>query len=133
MFSAFKAAVELTEDPRTHLNDILVDYLGDHSDILICGQARSHCVNLSTRDLVDALKKRESKSHVHMLWDASSPVEKYDYQDQSAQSTRSDHGHSAWDEHFHTFLKNNNMLSDCHSAFMDVTSTKNATEEDIRR
>ncbi len=88
MFSAFKAAVELEEDSRTQLNHTLVESLGDYSDILICGQARSHCVNLSTRDLVKALQAKEKASRVRMLWDASSPVVLHKKQDQSAQCNK---------------------------------------------
>ncbi|CAM9434518.1 unnamed protein product [Discosporangium mesarthrocarpum] len=50
-YSCFRAEVMLEDDPSTGLNTGLIAELGIFERVLICGQALSHCVNFSTRDL----------------------------------------------------------------------------------
>lgn len=50
MYSAIKAEVPVSEDTST--NVALVNALGRAEKLLVCGQAKSHCVNYTVRDLV---------------------------------------------------------------------------------
>ena len=52
MYSALKAEVEIAEDPETCLNAGMIARLGSKERVLVCGQAQSHCVNFTVRDLV---------------------------------------------------------------------------------
>merc|ERR1719265_2690537 len=52
MFSALKAEVVLPDDPSTGMNTQLVKKLKDHSKVICCGEAKSHCVNYTVRDLL---------------------------------------------------------------------------------
>ena len=53
MYSALRADVPLVEDPRTHLNTSLIQTLRQSTQLFVCGQALSHCVNFTVRDLVE--------------------------------------------------------------------------------
>ena len=53
MYSALRAEVPVESDERTHLNAGLLRVLLESSRVLVCGQALSHCVNFTVRDLVD--------------------------------------------------------------------------------
>eukprot|EP00747_Dinoflagellata_sp_TGD_P183818 gnl/TRDRNA2_/TRDRNA2_38971_c0_seq1.p1 gnl/TRDRNA2_/TRDRNA2_38971_c0~~gnl/TRDRNA2_/TRDRNA2_38971_c0_seq1.p1 ORF type:complete len:321 (+),score=58.02 gnl/TRDRNA2_/TRDRNA2_38971_c0_seq1:133-963(+) len=57
MFSALKAEVEIPSDPATQLNVDLIKKLAKNSKVLCCGQAKSHCVNYTVRDLVSGFPK----------------------------------------------------------------------------
>ena len=46
----------------------------DAKPIVVCGEALSHCVNWSTRDLFTMIKEMEKTNTVVVLFDASSPV-----------------------------------------------------------
>mmetsp|Transcript_10619 Transcript_10619/g.12775 ORF Transcript_10619/g.12775 Transcript_10619/m.12775 type:complete len:489 (+) Transcript_10619:252-1718(+) len=73
-YSAIKAEVVVPEDEETTgVNRALVDKLRLHDRILICGQALSHCVNYTTRDLVSEWGDKPMSALV-ILQDASSPV-----------------------------------------------------------
>ena len=52
MYSALRAEVPVPSDERTLLNEGLLRVLGESSHVLVCGQALSHCVNFTVRDLV---------------------------------------------------------------------------------
>jgi nicotinamidase-related amidase len=41
--------------------------------LIICGQASSHCVNYTTRDIVEGLT-REQAAQIYLVCDGSSPV-----------------------------------------------------------
>mmetsp|Transcript_9285 Transcript_9285/g.14031 ORF Transcript_9285/g.14031 Transcript_9285/m.14031 type:complete len:318 (+) Transcript_9285:44-997(+) len=71
MYSALKAEVEIS--PETSLNKELLESLKLSDRILICGQALSHCVNYTTRDLMDNMKESE-RYKVEVLKDCSSCV-----------------------------------------------------------
>lgn len=74
-FSAIKAEVAIFNDPTTFCNTELVNKLLDYQRIVICGQALSHCVNFTVRDLVEAnVKNRE----IIVLLDGSSTVPGYE-------------------------------------------------------
>jgi len=53
MYSALRAEVPAPCDERTLLNAGLLRTLKESSEILVCGQALSHCVNFTVRDLAD--------------------------------------------------------------------------------
>jgi len=53
MYSALKAEVEDPKDPRTALNEELLVKLKIADRIIICGQALSHCVNYTVRDILN--------------------------------------------------------------------------------
>lgn len=53
MYSALRAEVPVPSDERTLLNGSLIRTLKESSQIVVCGQALSHCVNFTVRDLVE--------------------------------------------------------------------------------
>jgi len=53
MYSALKAEVEDPKDPRTALNEELLVKLKIADRVIICGQALSHCVNYTVRDILN--------------------------------------------------------------------------------
>jgi nicotinamidase/pyrazinamidase len=61
MYSALQAEVPIPADPTTCLDPVLVAKLNKADQVLICGQAKSHCVNYTMRDLVDNWKSEKSK------------------------------------------------------------------------
>jgi nicotinamidase-related amidase len=74
MYSALKAEVEVADDPATKLNTELINTLASHSQVIVCGEAKSHCVNFTTRDLLSAWPEGRAKSDICVLADATSPV-----------------------------------------------------------
>lgn len=52
MYSAIEAEVPVPSDPQTQTNKTLVHLLKDSSKVVVCGQAMSHCVNYTTRDIL---------------------------------------------------------------------------------
>lgn len=74
MYSALKAEVPVKDDPATGLNMQLVETLASHSQVVICGEAKSHCVNFTTRDLLSAWPKGRAVSDIVVLEDCTSPV-----------------------------------------------------------
>ncbi|KAG7377570.1 hypothetical protein PHYPSEUDO_011422 [Phytophthora pseudosyringae] len=72
-YSALKAEYELPYDPSTSLNKALIKSLQRASKIVIVGEALSHCVNYTVRDLVAAWPKKRLSDLV-ILTDCSSPV-----------------------------------------------------------
>jgi len=52
MYSVFKAEVPVPGCVETEMNEALGRELMAEPRVLICGQALSHCVNFSTRDLL---------------------------------------------------------------------------------
>lgn len=72
MYSAVCAEVPLSEDPSTSLHTDLLAQLNTADLLLICGQARSHCVNFTTRDILANWKS--SPSIIHVLQDGCSSV-----------------------------------------------------------
>lgn len=71
MYSALRAEVP-TEDPRTHLNRDAIKFMKHFDRILVCGQALSHCVACSVRDLLSQFTEDFEK--VVVLKDGSSAV-----------------------------------------------------------
>ncbi|RLN52406.1 hypothetical protein BBJ28_00024073 [Nothophytophthora sp. Chile5] len=72
-YSALKAEYELPYDPSTSLNTALIKSLQRADKLVIVGEALSHCVNYTVRDLV-ASWPAERLSDLVILTDCSSPV-----------------------------------------------------------
>eukprot|EP00600_Ochromonadales_sp_CCMP1393_P010544 CAMPEP_0175007414 /NCGR_PEP_ID=MMETSP0005-20121125/6394_1 /TAXON_ID=420556 /ORGANISM="Ochromonas sp., Strain CCMP1393" /LENGTH=945 /DNA_ID=CAMNT_0016262845 /DNA_START=27 /DNA_END=2864 /DNA_ORIENTATION=+ len=72
MYSALQAEVEDPTDQSTALNTELLSMLKISDKLLICGQAMSHCVNYTTRDLITNWDK--DPSSLVLLTDGASPV-----------------------------------------------------------
>lgn len=91
MYSVFKAEVVLGDGTYDGaFNKVLFDSVTSYDQIVVSGQAKSHCVNLSTRDMVLALPK-DQRNRVSVLNDTTSPVT----------------GFEEWANHFEAFLKEN--------------------------
>ncbi|HAJ93429.1 MAG TPA: hypothetical protein DCM41_00915 [Synergistaceae bacterium] len=76
-YSALKADVEDPEDPATGLNKKLIKRLHEADIIAISGQALSHCVANSVRDLADNSKEEDIKKLV-LLTDTTSSVKGFE-------------------------------------------------------
>jgi len=76
-YSAFRAEVVRAADNETGFNHDLVNDLASYDEIIVAGQAKSHCVNYSVRDLVGALTDAKKKQVV-VLSDGSSAIAGYD-------------------------------------------------------
>ena len=76
-YSALKADVEDPEDPATGLNEKLIKRLREADIIAISGQALSHCVANSVRDLADNSKEEDIKKLV-LLIDTTSSVKGFE-------------------------------------------------------
>lgn len=73
MYSAIEAEVPISTDPRTEQNVPLVQHLKLAKKVVVCGQALSHCVNYTTRDILKYWDPRNTADIV-LVTDASSPV-----------------------------------------------------------
>ncbi len=71
-FGAFKAQVEFDDVPETKLNKQLLDQLDQYGQIFLAGEARSHCVGTSLKQIIDY--KPEVVSKIVILQDAMSNV-----------------------------------------------------------
>jgi nicotinamidase/pyrazinamidase len=81
MYSAFKADVEVPGADETKLNKQVLDRIYCYNNIVICGEASSHCVTNSVADMVEYFEtKRGEKPHLLLLSDCTSPVQGYDKQ-----------------------------------------------------
>lgn len=73
-YSAVQAEVPDPEDPSTQLNTTLIKTLMDADIIAIAGEASSHCVANTVRDIANNFGDDSYVSKLHFLQDASSPV-----------------------------------------------------------
>lgn len=73
-YSCFKAEVPDASDPSTQLNIDLVQSLQDADQILIAGQALSHCIANSIRDLASAFSDSSYAKKLVLLRDCTSNV-----------------------------------------------------------
>ena len=84
-YSAFRAEVPDPDDPSTQMNTALADALAQADTIVVAGEAGSHCVANSVRDLADALGDG-AVSKIVLLTDAVSPVAGFErFQDEFIQ------------------------------------------------
>ncbi len=72
-FSVFKAEMPLENDPETQLNLKLINELQSFHSVLVCGQALTHCVNRSCRDLVQNWPK-ERTADIALITDCTSAI-----------------------------------------------------------
>jgi len=73
-FSAVCAEVPDPADASTQLNRGLIDTLEDADLVLVAGEARSHCVANTVRDIADHLRDPSSLERMVLLTDATSDV-----------------------------------------------------------
>jgi nicotinamidase/pyrazinamidase len=74
-YSALKAEVEIVDDQRTSINMPVIEDLLEYERIIVCGQAKSHCVNFTVRDLESELRKDKSNpTKIVVLTDCTSNV-----------------------------------------------------------
>lgn len=78
-YSAVKADVEYPDDLTTQLNSKFVDTLKNYDDILIAGEALSHCVANTVRDIANEFSVDQVKK-ITLLEDASSNVQGFEKQ-----------------------------------------------------
>lgn len=72
-YSAIRAEVPMKEDKNTFINTYLLKVLTSYDRIVIAGQALSHCVNFTVRDIV-ANVSRETANKIFVLSDGCSSV-----------------------------------------------------------
>lgn len=72
MYSGIEAEVVMEDDDMTRTNKELLSRLKIADQLIICGQAKSHCVNFTTRDIVKHWHKENER--VCILNDACSNV-----------------------------------------------------------
>ncbi|KAH9258144.1 hypothetical protein BASA81_003707 [Batrachochytrium salamandrivorans] len=70
-YSCFKAEVPKMDDQNTLFNLSFIRELDRYEEIVVAGQALSHCVNFSVRDLASAVS---SPTKIIVLTDGSSPI-----------------------------------------------------------
>lgn len=73
-FSVVQADVPIPNDENTHLNKRLIEELESFDEILIGGEAGSHCVANSVIDISDNFLNKSSNKKLTLLVDAISPV-----------------------------------------------------------
>lgn len=71
MYSALSAEVPLSKE--TQFNQDLFDSLNLSDKIFVAGEAKSHCVNYTVRDMLKNMKDSE-KEKVYLMSDCTSPV-----------------------------------------------------------
>jgi len=74
MYSAFKAEIPLLKDPSTKMNYAFVNELLKYNKVIVAGQASSHCVNYSVRDLA-SMYPQHRRSQIYIARDAMSAVQ----------------------------------------------------------
>lgn len=73
-FSAIRAAVEIIDDPFTHLNRALLRVLEAADTVLVAGEAASHCVADTLDDIVEYSEDKKIGSKLTLLTDTMSAV-----------------------------------------------------------
>ena len=74
-YSAIKAEVPDPTDPSTQLNADFISTLENDADIVVvAGEASSHCVANTVRDIADSFQNQQYLSKIVLLTDAMSPV-----------------------------------------------------------
>jgi nicotinamidase-related amidase len=73
-YSAVQAEVPDPSDPSTQINTAFIERLEAADIILFAGEARSHCLANTVRDIVDAFSDPQYVKKIHLLTDATSDV-----------------------------------------------------------
>ncbi|WP_025765176.1 isochorismatase family protein [Dyadobacter tibetensis] len=76
-FGIFRAQIPVPGDSETELNRGLLNHLSGFDRILICGEARSHCVATSIRQIIDHAPELVSK--LVILTDCMSDVTNFEH------------------------------------------------------
>lgn len=79
-FSAVQAEVPDAADPSTQVNATLISTLQSADLVLLAGEALSHCLANSVRDIADCFGDPATISKLVLLTDASSPVTGFETQ-----------------------------------------------------
>lgn len=77
-FSAVQAEVPDPEDPSTQVNAQFIQTLENADVILVAGEALSHCLANTVRDIVNNFSNPKYVEKLHLLTDASSNVPSFD-------------------------------------------------------
>ena len=77
-YSAIEAEIPDANDPSTQLNTNLIKSLISVDTIVIAGEAGSHCVNLTVRDICNKFGDDSYLSKIVLLTDAMSPVKSFE-------------------------------------------------------
>lgn len=72
-FGIFRANVPINEDPATQVNQSVFSTLNTHDEIYLCGQARTHCVANSLRQMLEIAPQLANK--IIVLEDCMSDVQ----------------------------------------------------------
>ena len=73
-YSAVKAEVPMDDDPDTMINTRLIEVLESADEIAVAGEAGSHCLANTVRDIAEAFSDSGYVSKIVLLEDATSPV-----------------------------------------------------------
>lgn len=73
-FSAVRAEVPDPSDPATQVNGGLLTTLEDADLVLLAGEASSHCLANTVRDIASGFRDRKAIEKLVLLTDATSPV-----------------------------------------------------------
>lgn len=73
-FSGVRAEVPDPEDPSTQVNMGLINTLEECDILLVAGEARSHCLANTVRDIVESFASPDSVKKIHLLEDATNDV-----------------------------------------------------------
>jgi nicotinamidase-related amidase len=73
-FSAVKAEVVDPEDPSTQLNTDFINTLMEADEVIFAGEAGSHCLANTVRDIADSFKDDSFIKKCVLLTDGTSPV-----------------------------------------------------------
>jgi nicotinamidase-related amidase len=77
-FSAVQAEVPDPEDPSTQVNAGFIQTLENADVVLVAGEALSHCLANTVRDIVNNFSNPKYVEKIHLLTDASSNVPSFD-------------------------------------------------------
>jgi len=77
-YSAVKAEVPDPTDPSTQLNTALISLLEEAGTVAIAGEAGSHCLANTIRDIADGFQDQQAISKLVLLEDATSPVPSFE-------------------------------------------------------
>lgn len=73
-FSAVQAEVPMPDDPTTQMNTVLIDVLEKADEIVIAGEAGSHCLANTVRDIANNFSDASYVRKLVLLEDCTSPV-----------------------------------------------------------
>ena len=79
-FSAVKAEIPDAADPSTHLNSGFIQTLEEADELLVAGEALSHCLKFSLLDTVSSFSNPDYIKKIVLLTDAASSVTGFEKQ-----------------------------------------------------